>query len=117
MGIDGRGYYRSLLPAAVRAESGLTVFVGAAFLAVADGLGVAFLAMAVCRVTETVEPDTRVFDDGLGVGDFEGWVFLVAVACFDAGLRPRPLATTLSTPGPGIRLVCPPESQRTLISR
>jgi hypothetical protein len=108
MGIDGRGYYRALLPAAVRGESWLGVFVGAAFLAVADALGVAFLAMAVYRVAETVDPDTRVFDDGLGVSDFDGWVFLVAVACFDAGLRPRPLAITLSTPGQGSGLFAHP---------
>jgi hypothetical protein len=77
-------------------------------LAVVEARVVAFLAIAVCLGTEGVEPDIWVFEGGLSVGDFEGWVFLVAVACFDAGLRPRPLATTLSTPGPGIRLVCSP---------
>jgi hypothetical protein len=141
---DGRGYYRALLPVPVRGESRRGVFVGAAFFAAADALVVGFLALvvgflalviafsglvvafvalvggflaeAVCCFTETVEPDTRVLDDGLRVGDFESWVFSVAVACLDAGLRPWPLAITLSTPGPGIRLVCSPESQRTVMS-
>jgi hypothetical protein len=50
--------------------SWLGVVVVAAFSAAADALTVAFLNMAVCLVTETVEPDTRVFDDGRTVGGF-----------------------------------------------
>jgi hypothetical protein len=84
MGIDN---YRALLPAPLRGESWLGVFVGAAFMAAADALVVTFLALAVFPVTETVEPVTRVFDEGLRDADFEGWGFLGAVAVLPALVR------------------------------
>jgi hypothetical protein len=87
MELDGRGCYRAFLPALGRGESCVNVFVGTPRWTASDALVVAFLAAPVCLVTDTNEPAPRLFADGLRVGDFEGWVFLAAVAFFDAGLR------------------------------
>ena len=132
MQMEASGPYRVFLPASLLAEPRGRKLVGgaAAFLVTAVCflvatfagflatvfLDAALLVTAVCLGAATFEPGALVFDDDPTAGDFGPWVFLAAVACLDAVLRPLLLPTTLRTPGPGIRLDSSPESQRTVRS-